>query len=456
MSDPEQPAPGPTEQLARFVVEWRPGEIPPAALREARRALIDILGVALVGSREPGSRIVASFARREGAGGPAVLIGHDARTSASLAALTNGTSGHALDYDASATVATSGHPVVCLAPSALAVAEEVGASGRQLLEAIIVGFEVVSRLGRSGGGETGAFYGRGFHGTSVFGIFGATAVASRLFDLDVAKTRRAFGIAVSGPKGVRANYGTMTKPLHAGEANRAGVMAAMLAAEGFSANESAIEARFGWRDAVIDNAVELGPFDGKLAITEGVNFKRFPSGGAGHGAVRAMLRLRSEHHLEPGDIAGIEVAISRNVLEKTLLIDWPTTGLAGKFSLAYNVAAAWADGRVTVDTFADHKLDELAPYRSRITARPVEGRPPVLITAQTTDGRTISCTEPTGKSTPDDPAGGLLSFSDQDLAEKFRENVAAVRSTALANELLDLLTHIETVTKLGELTELLR
>ena len=451
----------PTALLAGFVTGWKPDPIPARALHEAQRALLDFLGVALVGTPEASSRIAAGIARREGAVGPAVVVGHGFRSSASFAAFVNGVSGHALDYDPSATVKTTGHPVVCVVPAALAAAEEVDASGSELLEAIIVGFEVVSRIGRSAGGDRGHHYTSGFHGTSVFGIFGATAAACRLLRLDAEATGRAFGIAASGPKGLRVNYGTMSKPLHAGEASRAGVIAAMLANNGFTAAGDAIEGRFGWASAVVADSFapdQLTTGLGQaLAIEQGVNFKRFPSCGASHASIRATLRVMSENGLRPEDVDEIEVSLGRDALEKTLTIPWPQVPLEGKFCAPYVVAASWADGRVDVDTFTDDKLRALAPYRDRVTVRGIDGRPPVTALARTVDGRELVHTE-RGNYFSDESGAQSLSLSDlsdDELRQKFRDNVGVVRPAERADALLDQLDRLAHERSLSELAELL-
>jgi len=451
----------PTAQLADFTITWHPDSGASSASRRAKLALLDTFGVALAGAAEDSSKIAAGIARREGATGQAAVIGHGWRGSASFAAFVNGVSGHAHDYDASATVKTTGHPLVCVVPAALAVAEEVQASGQELLEAIIVGFEIVSRMGRSAGGDRGDHYTRGFHGSSVFGVFGATAAASRLLGLDLDAACRAFGIAASGPKGVRVNYGTMTKPLHAGEASRAGVIAALLAKDGFTAATDAIEARLGWASAVIADSfdpskltTDLGDV---LAIEQGVNFKRFPSCGATHAPIRATLRVMSENGLRPEDIEEMEISILQDVLAKTLTFAWPTSPLEGKFCAPYVVAAAWADGRVGVDTFTDAKLRQLDVYRDRVKIRKLEGRPPVTVRARTLDGREFNCQEP-GNYFDDEVGGRALSLSDlseEELRQKFRENVAIAQPPERADALIEQLDDLESASSLQKLTDLL-
>ena len=202
-----------TEELAVFVATFDASTIPSRARTEAIRGIVDLAGTMLAGASEPLGRLVHDHARAEGGDGPSTVIGGGFRSSPSLAAFANGATGHALDYDDIGLEV--GHPTVAVAPAALAVAEHTGASGRELLDATVIGYEVASRIGSSLG-AVGGPYRRGYHGTSVYGIFGATAAAARLLGLDPRQAQMALGIAASEASGVRVNFGTMTKPYHAG------------------------------------------------------------------------------------------------------------------------------------------------------------------------------------------------------------------------------------------------
>ncbi len=444
--------PGVTAPLAAFVADWRPAALDDGVRHEVRRALLDLLGVAIAGSLDPAARLVGALARREGARGDATVLGQDFRTSATWAAFVNGTAAHALDYDdIGVKVVAGGRPSVGVVPAALAVAELVGASGQDLLEALVVGYEVGSRAGAAGAGETGEVYGRGFHGTSVFGVFGAVAASARLLGLDRDQVRTAFGIAASGAKGLRANYGTMTKPLHAGEANRMGVVAALLAQDGFTANPDIFEAPLGWGSAMAGATFapdELTSSLGEdLVIGHGMSFKPFPTGGSSYGAILGTLALRAEHGLRPEDVDQVTIRAWESIA--TIAIPWPATAREGKFSLAYNVAAAWVDGGITHGTFTDAKLEELAAYRDRVVIDARPEREPLVIHMRLADGREVSWTEPRYGFRGD-------RVRDEDLRAKFVDNVCLVHDRARAEAVLALVDRLDELPTVDGLSELLR
>jgi 2-methylcitrate dehydratase PrpD len=440
-----------TADLAAFTVDVRTDQITARARLEARRALTDLLGVALAAVDEDASRIVAELVRRETSAGPAVVVGRGFRASPTMAALANGTTAHALDFDDIGLQV--GHPSVVVVPAALAVAEAVGASGREFVDALVVGYEVASRIGTAAGGVEGP-YRRGFHGTGIYGVFGATAAAARLLGLSADQVRQAFGIAASEAGGVRANFGTMTKPLHAGEANRAGVLAATLARDGFSANRDAIEARFGWGDAIAsgtyDEAALTKGLGVSFAIEEGVEIKQYPCCGGNHAAINVVRRLMADEGLDPGDVAGIEVDQSGYVARDILLYPWPSTGLEGKFSLAYNVAEACHSGSVTIDSFRPARLGQLEPWRTRVRIREMEGRPPVAVRMRLTNGRVVAAEQPAAAGGGGHP--GPLSWSG--IEDKFRRNAEHGGRSAQVPAILQLLERVEELGSLQPLTDL--
>jgi 2-methylcitrate dehydratase PrpD len=349
------------------------------------------------------------------------VFGQGVQLAPTLAALVNGTAGHALDYDDIGLGA--GHISVAILPAVFAVGELVGADGASFIDALVVAYEVAHRLTTMYTDTRLGPYAAGYHKPSVYSVFGATSGAARLLGLTAFQTANALGIAASQSGGLRANFGTMTKPLHAGISNRTGVEAALLAGSGFTASTEALEQRFGWHDVICSGVGDLdhvvvGLGDG-YAIEEGLIFKLYPCCGANHYAIDATIALMREHGLSEPDVDRIDVWIERRNLDDVLVYPWPRSGLEGKFSLAYNVAAALADGDVTVDTFTGQALERLEAFRGKVTVHPTEDLPQngARVKVVTVDGCTIEREQLTLRGSIATP------MSRSDLERKFRANV---------------------------------
>jgi 2-methylcitrate dehydratase PrpD len=339
-----------TERLARFALGLSLAEVPETVRAVARAAMLDGLACAIAGRDERVTRELREFALEQGSHPRASVWGTSDRVSPALAALVNGAAAHALDFD-DVSWAMNGHPTVPLLPAAFAAAEAAGRSGADLLRAYVVGFEVEARLGQVLGRP---HYERGWHATSTLGVFGATAAAAVLLELDEGALRRAFGIAASRASGTRGNFGTDTKPLHAGLAARAGLEAAELAARGVTAREDAVEMEMGLADLYGGKRpLELPKLGAPFALeAPGVELKPYPSCRFTHRAIDAVLALREKH-------AGRElraIACEAEPLgQKVLIYAEPHTGLEAKFSLQYCVAIAWLDGWPGLGAFSDDR-----------------------------------------------------------------------------------------------------
>jgi len=287
-----------SSELAEFVAGTEFESLPPEAVTQAKRAILDTLGVALAGCREEGPAIVAEQARRTGGAQEAMVLGRPFRAPAAEAALVNGTSAHALDFD-DVNFSMRGHPSAPLLPAVLATADAAGASGARLLLAFVLGVEVEAKLGRLMGGR---HYALGWHPTSTLGPLGAAAACAKLLGLDAERTQAALGIAASMASGVRANFGTMTKPLHVGLAARNGVQVAALAAARFTASDEALDADDGFVSAFLaepprdDRHLDgLGqPYD---IVSPGLGQKLYPCCYVTHRAIDAAID-------SDGDVAG--------------------------------------------------------------------------------------------------------------------------------------------------------
>ena len=324
-----------TERLAEFVASTPTAVIPPDAREQARRAVLDTLGVMLAGSREEASTKVAAFVREQGAAEEAAVLGHDFRAPANAAALVNGTSAHALDFD-DVSVTMRGHPSIPLLLAVLALAEKLGSSGSELTDAFVLGFEVECKLGSMIGGP---HYALGWHPTATFGTLGAAAASARLLGLDVDGTRTTLGIAASLASGARRNFGSMTKPLHAGWAAHNGLTAATLASRGFTADDEALEAPDGWLHAASGGApIDGSPIERLGApweiLSPGIDVKLYPCCYFTHLSIDAALEISADIGKRSAGIESIRVSVSPGTM-MVLRKESPQTGLEGKFSLEY-------------------------------------------------------------------------------------------------------------------------
>src|SRR5579872_5712307 len=231
-------------QLADRIHRLRYEDLSPAAIEWTRTAFIDTIACTLAGIVDDGPRILRRVPGIATAPGPSLIYASRTRTSPLDATLVNGTASHALDYDDVSGV-MGGHPSVMLIPPMLALAELIGASGRDLALAYVVGYEAACRIAR---GVHFHHYDKGWHPTATLGIFGTVAACARLLRLPVEQTAVALGLAASLAAGLKANFGTMTKPLHVGHSARNGMFAVLLARDGFTANPAAFEHRQGFLD----------------------------------------------------------------------------------------------------------------------------------------------------------------------------------------------------------------
>jgi 2-methylcitrate dehydratase PrpD len=232
--------------MARKICAFKPEDMPARTLEEARTAVIDTIGCALSGVPEPCVQILLNTPGIADAPGPALLFGTHRRTSILDAALINGTASHALDYDDVSGVLGGHHSAPVTAPI-FALGEQLKVSGRRALAAYIIGVETEVRLARA---VNFHHYDKGWHPTATLGIFGAAAAAAHLLGLDIERTANSLALAASFACGIKANFGTMTKPLHVGHVARTGLLAALIAERGFEANPEALEHKQGWLEVL--------------------------------------------------------------------------------------------------------------------------------------------------------------------------------------------------------------
>jgi 2-methylcitrate dehydratase PrpD len=349
---------GLTENVAKFITTATFEQFPQKAIFAARHGIIDCVACALAGSKEELADILVGFAEETGSGNAATIIGRRLKSSAPMAALVNGAMGHALDYD-DITHAIKGHPSVVCLPPALAIGEMVGASGRDVMLAYMIGFEVGCAIGEGMGVNYADDL--GWHPTAPLGTLAAAAAASRLLGLNQKQTAMAISLAASNASGLRENFGTMTKPFHAGNASRGGVTAAMLAKRGYTASTSGLEGRFGFMHAFSGGRGEdvNKPLErlGKKFFLEqpGVTIKKYPCCGSTHNPLDAYFDLRKEQSVDYRDVDSVEIFVDFDP-PRSLVHSDPHTALQGKFSIEYCLAAALVDDKVGLAQFEDTQV----------------------------------------------------------------------------------------------------
>lgn len=445
-----------TKDLAQFVHEMIAADVPAEAEAIVASGFIDTIGVMLAGADEPVVEILArTIGASDGGGadGRARACLSDLRLDAPQAALLGGTAAHALDYD---DVAMSSHPSAVLVPAILAEGEALRASGRELVAAYVAGYEVWADLFA----RDRDYHRKGWHPTAIFGPIAAAAAACVLRRLSTSQTVNALALAASHAGGLVVNFGTMTKPYHAGRAAQDGLLSARLAQNGMTASADALEHAQGFLAAVspagaVDRsrAVEAGrPW---AILRQGLNVKRYPTCYATHRSIDAMIDLAAANDLQAGEIASIEVTMG--VTQASALRNSrPATGLEAKFSEEFAMASAIVHRRVglrelTDATAVDEQVRSLYP---RVTVRTVDEHDPsdptfsptedVVVTL--TDGRVL---EARGIRYAKGHARNALTRDE--LWAKFSDCAAARTTTETARRLFDQLAGLADLRSAGDL-----
>jgi 2-methylcitrate dehydratase PrpD len=441
--------------LSQFVVKTRTDEIPDAVFGAARDALIDTLGVALAGAREPAADIAARWVEENGGRARAALWGRAVRASAAEAAFANGISAHALDFDDSHPSAR-GHASASLIPAAITAGEVVGASGREILAAYAIGLEVAGKIGRIlGSGHLQ----RGWHPTASVGLIGSTAVAARLWNLEASQLERAWGLAGSQIGGLVRNFGTMTKPFHAGHAARSGLLSVWMAKQGFTADNAIFDDQggiftiFAGGDGEPAEAV-VASLGKPWEILDPGNFvKQWPCCFSNHRALGGLYRLIEKHALRAEEITEVAIGFLPGG-DRALVSRNPKTGLEGKFSIEYVIAAALIDGPLTLGTFTDAMVQRTSVqalmqkvHRVRI--------PNDKVYSGIAGYNDIAVTTPRGsfklraERVPGSPAWPMTA---RDRIAKFRDCTEPVLGPAGAAQLLDRLQRCLELADISEMT----
>ncbi len=450
--------PATTKTLTARMSEFVSAGTPPTRARErASIAVLDTLGVILAGAPEAAAKIVRAAAAAD-SHGPCRILGTASRAGAGDAALANGVAAHALDYDDMCFVSLA-HPSSALVPAGLAAGELAQASGRTLLNAYVVGFEIECRLGSIMNPRH--YHVRGWHCTSSIGTIGAAATAARVLGLSPSATAHALGIAASSACGLKENIGSMVKPLHAGMAARNGVTAARLAREGFTASAHAIDGPQGYLAAMDSEQPASALFDALAdldarweILDTGITVKLYPSCAATHPPLDALLDLTRCHGFTAQDVEAIDVEVD-SMTPRLLIHERPSTGLEAKFSMPFCAAAALVFGHPSIDTFdvthiRDPRVQALMP-RVSLRANPAFDAAAPLSQAQVRvrlrDGRTVVGRADGARGYPD-------RLSDDELDKKFLACAGRSLSKDAAERALAAARSIDAIRTIGSLTDL--
>jgi len=445
-----------TETIAAYIAQTEYGQIPAEAVDAAKKLILDTLGVTLAGCQEPGSKLIAEYVRDEESKAEAGIIGGGFKSLASQAAWVNGTMAHALDYD-DWCIPFGGHPTVAILPAVLALGEKHRVSGRDVLLSYIVGLEASTKIGPT----CLRHYMIGWHMTGTMGAIGAAAAAAKLLNLDVEHTRTALGIAASLANGLKQNIGTMTKPLHAGNAARNGVVAAELAQKGFTADKSILEAPQGYCRVLAGGAdldlSNLGEGLGeRYDIISAVATKPWPSCSDTHATIESVLHLRKEHDIKPEEVEDVEVRTGP-VIPSVAFHSRPQTALEGKFSMNYCVARALLDGEVLLTDFTDDRVRQ-PDLQQLITLVHYADSPELAsdlsavlgseVVIKLRDGRSFSRTQKSPKGSASNP------MSWDDVCAKYWDCAAMVLTPQDVKTCMEVVSHLDHLSDINFLMEM--
>jgi 2-methylcitrate dehydratase PrpD len=435
-----------TQSLGRFIADLSPNRLPEEAARIVRMGFIDTIGTMIAGRDEDSVRILTETLAP--GDGRATLTFGDRHAPAPEAAWINGTAAHALDYD---DVALRGHPSTVLVPAILAEAEHLGSSGADMITAYVAGYETWAELFRR---DTGLLHQKGWHPTGLYGAVGAAAACAKLRKLDAQKSAIAIALGASQSAGLMSNFGTMTKPFHAGKSAHAGIIAARLAEAGFTANTDALEHPQGFLHAISPTGAEDRSSDSKAGtewaiLSQGLGIKKYPTCYCTHRAIDCMLDLVNTSPIKAEEVEGITVSIS-DYFSTVLRNHQPDTGLAAKFSIEFCMASGIVAQRVGLRELTDGFVQrpDIQALMKKVEIVTTADYDPELpgaaphdqVTVRLSGGRTVTG-EPVARATghPSRP------LSDQQPYDKFADSLDAGHSPVPAAVLFKRLSAIQSI-----------
>ena len=439
-----------TAELARRAASLRHDDLPEEMRLLARQCLLDWLAVTLAGSREELARMLLAEAEEQGGTPAATLIGQRLRLPTQQAALVNGAASHALDYD-DVNMTMGGHPTAPLMPAILALAEARGAGGAQVIAAFVAGYETACRIGAL---VAPGHYARGFHSTATIGSFGAAAAAANLLGLGAARTATALGIAGTQAAGLKSMFGTMCKPLHAGKAAQNGLLAASLAARGFTSRDDVLECAQGFAETQSpdfhpERALALPRRGWHLADNL---FKYHAACYLTHAPIECARAVRATPGFEPAAVRRVLLRVEQGAA-RVCHIPAPRTGLEAKFSLRLATAMALAGiDTASLDSYGDKTAADprLVALRDRVEVEFRRDWPHTLAELEVTlaDGKVLSARHDSGVPADDLAAQGRR------LAAKFMSLAAPVLGRLQAERLAASVAALDRLGSIAELTRL--
>ena len=455
-----------TSAVVDFIASTSFADIPSDALDIGRRCIADGIGVMLAGSTTSASEILRAHVREDGSRPEATTLGRDSfQTRAAAAALVNATSGHAHDYDdtqlstaADRIFGLLTHPTIPPLAASLAVGERLGASGRTVMEAFLIGFEVECKIADA---IYPTHYKQGFHTSGTIGAFGAAAATAKLLKLDRTQLAHAIGITASMSAGIRVSFGTMTKPLHVGRAAFNGVTAAQLAAKGFTAGADALDGQWGFFK-VTGGGFDADRIVGVLGkpwtiVSPGVSIKPYPCGCLGHPTMDAMLTLVTEHDIKPEQIKKIRLRAGSNILNP-LRYKIAHTELEAKFCPPFMLSAIALRRKAGVNEFSDEFVRS-APVQAMMRRvetvfdQEIENQGFVrmlsIVEAELEDGRVVRQESGPYRGGPERP------FTREELRGKFRECGELVLPPERLNAIFERIESFEQIGRVSEFTAML-
>jgi len=436
-----------SEALAAHIIASKPEALNEADRHEAKRALVNIVGCALGGADHPAVDItIGALGPFAGAPNCAVL-GRKERFDPLLASLINGISSHVHDFD-DTTPSNYIHPTSPVASALFAYASVNKVSGLDFLNAYVLGYETVTRIGNA---TYPAHYQRGWHSTGSIGVFGAAVAVGKLMGLDQAQMLNAIGLAATQGAGIRDNFGAMAKSFHPGRSAQSGYVAALLAADGFTSGPRPLEGPRGFAEVTAGEydldivTADLGR-DHLLALN---TYKPFPCGIVVHPTIDACLQLHAEHAFGPEDVAAVELRVAPLVLDLCNQREI-TRGLEGKFSIYHAAALALVRNRASLAEFSDEAVADpaIAAMRSRVNpvADSSVSEDGVEVDLVLTDGRRIH------KSLEFSIGNIRKPLTDQQLESKFRDQVRVIGESQ-SNDVIGRLWSIDTLEDMQGLIE---